>query len=663
MRSLRHKLTHSTLHACLKGGFALVAFIGMAGQAIAQIHSAPLGTPTEVMVAEPSAAASSATDATAEITITGGQVSESGANLFHEFEQFNIETGQTASFVTAPEIQNVLSLITGGPSTIDGLLQVLGSQADLYLINPAGILFGPNVQLNLPGNFTANTATSLEFDDQWLNFMTAEAVDYSAFSGTPSAYDFSYSGAVINTGALTLSAGQSLSLMGSTVVNTGTIFAPGGNITLTAIEGDQVVRLNPGNQLLSLEVSTQSLSHNGPIPQTLSELLTGTSADIDTLTTHADGTVSLSSTGSILPENTGTAVVSGSVSTMDDTGGTINVFGSQVALLEAQLSSTGDFGGGRLRLGGDAQGSLLAPTARRTYVGPNSVVSADARDRGNGGQIYIWSEDATDFYGALSAQGGRSSGDGGFAEISGKHNLAYGGSVDLSAPQGALGTLLFDPKTITILSGDGTNAPVFPRLPDLLNSPSNGSESFTIYERTLERLSPDANITLQATIDIMIDSLEDGVLSLQPGSNLIIQSDINDNGTGIFKMNSSDTIAAPDGSVTITSGEDSRTTVVGNIDLSGEGGEGGEGSQIFIDDASGISVGRLNAGEDGLIQLTSNNIEFSAGQNSILASKVELSSATTAAGTGDIYFGSDVAHPDAYFHPQERYPAVLSHPV
>ncbi|MEL6940844.1 MAG: hypothetical protein AAFO84_16810, partial [Cyanobacteria bacterium J06598_1] len=101
MRSLRHKLTHSTLHACLKGGFALVAFIGMAGQAIAQIHSAPLGTPTEVMVAEPSAAASSATDATAEITITGGQVSESGANLFHEFEQFNIETGQTASFVTA----------------------------------------------------------------------------------------------------------------------------------------------------------------------------------------------------------------------------------------------------------------------------------------------------------------------------------------------------------------------------------------------------------------------------------------------------------------------------------------------------------------------------------------------------------------------------------
>ncbi|MEM6255702.1 MAG: filamentous hemagglutinin N-terminal domain-containing protein [Cyanobacteria bacterium P01_D01_bin.156] len=66
--------------------------------------------------------------------ITGGAASGDGANLFHNFNEFSLGTGQTANFITGSEVQNVLGSVLGGASYIDGLLQVFGSSANLYLI-------------------------------------------------------------------------------------------------------------------------------------------------------------------------------------------------------------------------------------------------------------------------------------------------------------------------------------------------------------------------------------------------------------------------------------------------------------------------------------------------------------------------------------------------
>jgi len=88
-----------------------------------------------------------------------------GANLFHSFSEFNISTGRGVYFTNPAGITNILTRVTGvNPSNIDGTLGVLGN-ANLFLLNPNGILFGANARLDLQGSFLGTTANSINFAD------------------------------------------------------------------------------------------------------------------------------------------------------------------------------------------------------------------------------------------------------------------------------------------------------------------------------------------------------------------------------------------------------------------------------------------------------------------------------------------------------------------
>jgi hypothetical protein len=127
-----------------------------------------------------------------------------------------------------------------------------------------------------------------------------------------------------------------------------------------------------------------------------------------------------------------------------------------------RVDASGDAGGGTVLIGGDFQGrNSDVRNASYTWVAPSAWINADAITSGNGGKVIVWADQVTQFGGHISARGGALSGDGGFAEVSGKHGLVLAGLVghfDLSAPKGKGGELLLDPNVINVTDTVSTNA-------------------------------------------------------------------------------------------------------------------------------------------------------------------------------------------------------------
>ncbi|MEH1810713.1 beta strand repeat-containing protein [Nostoc sp.] len=201
------------------------------------------------------------------LNITGG--TQAGSNLFHSFGEFSVPTGGTASFNNAFDIQNIISRVTGGSvSDINGIISTKGA-ANLFLINPNGIIFGQNAQLNIGGSFVASTANALQFGNRGLFSATDKNIPSPLLTVNPSALLFNQinqNGGIQNNSVapvgtdpagfnafgLRVPDGKSLLLLGGNVrMDGGELNAYGGRVELGGLA-------QAGN--IGLDVDSDSLS-------------------------------------------------------------------------------------------------------------------------------------------------------------------------------------------------------------------------------------------------------------------------------------------------------------------------------------------------------------------------------------------------------------------
>jgi filamentous hemagglutinin family protein len=322
-----------------------------------------------------------------------------GNNLFHSFQEFNIEAGRSAYFTNPSGVENILTRVTGmGRSEILGTLGVLNGDANLFLINPNGIIFGENANLDVGGSFLTSTANAIQFEEQgW--FSTSEPNSPSLLTVNPSALLFNQIAAqplssIEIKGTLAVLENRSLLFVGGNVAPThtstggillsgGSLAAPSGRIELAGVsapgtvELDVVDRVPRLGSLDNIARSDISLTNRALIRAD------GTSGDIEV----QGRTVSLREGSAITVYTVGTG-----------TAGNLSVNASE--LVELIGAAGANFPGGlSTQTVGTGSAGTLSIQTRQLIVRGGAQVTTGAFGDGVGGSLSVNASDSIELNG------------------------------------------------------------------------------------------------------------------------------------------------------------------------------------------------------------------------------------------------------------------------
>jgi filamentous hemagglutinin family protein len=394
-------------------------------------------------------------NATVSQTATTTVINQTSQQAIINWNSFNIAAGEKTQFVQPTSSSIALNRInpSQGASQIYGSLSANGK---IILVNGAGIHFGPGSMVNVSG-IIASTS-----DISSANFLSA---NYNF--NMPSAY----AGSIVNEGSIIAAQHGLVALLGNTVQNNGMIQAEMGSIVLGT--GNKFTLDFYGDQLVNFTVN-EGASSGGRINNTGTLLADGgkilvtakAAANVLDNVIDMQGVAQARSVynhnGVIILSGNGAVSVSGRLNVSGrhhrSTGGTIQVLGQYVHLLSAaNVNASGSAGGGTILIGGNYQGRGSEQNALTTTVDAGAVINASALNNGTGGNVVVWSNEATRFSGAIVSKGGAQGGNGGSVEVSGQQRLDFNGHINLSAAKGTPGTLLLDPENLTIqASGPST---------------------------------------------------------------------------------------------------------------------------------------------------------------------------------------------------------------
>lgn len=195
------------------------------------------------------------------ITISGG--TQRSANLFHSFSNFNIPTNIEAIFNNSAAVQNIVTRVTGSnASQINGLISTT-SKANVFLMNPNGIIFGENARLNIGGSFIATSAINIKFADGNIYWASPKQDTPLLTVSTPIGLGFGDNNGTITvrgqghdlsklplnrkdyTNGLQVEPGQTIALVGGKInLDGGILTAPGGQVELSSIKEQGTVNID-----------------------------------------------------------------------------------------------------------------------------------------------------------------------------------------------------------------------------------------------------------------------------------------------------------------------------------------------------------------------------------------------------------------------------------
>ena len=622
-------MTIATRYVLCTVMFLLVT--GIAYGQVAPITSSGLGTQVSVAVPGPGGAT--------QFNITGGMRPENGPNLYHSFGNFNVPANNIANFLNEPALPttNILGRVTGGNvSSIFGTIQTTNfGNANLFLMNPAGFLFGPTATLNVGGMVTFTSTDYLRFADN-TRFNAAPNMAADALLSTAPIAAFGFLGS--NPGAITVQGsqlsvtpGQAISLVGGDItiegatlapnnVQAARLTAPGGQINLASVA-------SPG-EVLASNIQPASTMTGGAISLSQGSLLdvsanaAGTirirggelvmdNATISADTVNANGvavavdiqlTGDLSITAELEPAITATTTGSGNAGEIRIVSENMTMTGINedlLSIIDSQTSGTGRGGNvnittGDLEMIGDPIG-LVFP------------INSGTTDKGRGGDVTITAKNITmedAFIVSGDALFDGVPGSSGNISISAEKLQMTFSSIETTTTEGRSGTVSLTAETI-LLENSFIGA--------TSSENQGGAVSITADTLTLAERSNIESVTgdLQGG-DI---TLTGRVVELKGGST-VFSNTIGDGDAGTIRISASDRVSLTGTSGTAANGIFTVSGVAGVV-TGLLGGSGQAGDVVIITPTlemtggSMINTATLTSGRGGDVTIQANTVSMS----------------------------------------------------
>ena len=344
------------------------------------------------------------------VEINGG--TSNGNNLFHSFEQFSIPADTTAIFNNATTVENIFSRVTGGDiSNIEGLIKANGT-ANLFLLNPAGIIFGENASINIGGSLFVSTADSFNFSDgSQFSAVNPEApplltvnVPIGLQYGTnPGKIEVKGNGhnvfsdpetSITNRDnrpvGVAVASGKTLALLGGEIeLEGGNVTAQSGNIEVWAVADNSQLLIVSNNDTFTIEPSDVT---------TYTDIALARTASIDVSGDKA-GSVRLQGRNIILTD--GSILLSETLG--DEAGGLLQVNASELIRVDGTTPSF-DFPTGiltEIAPGATGRGSNILINSQDLVVSGGGFISSGTAGTGNSGSITVNATSSVDLVGGL----------------------------------------------------------------------------------------------------------------------------------------------------------------------------------------------------------------------------------------------------------------------